>query len=92
MCLTTCMHTARLRELYARIPHSRMASNSSLTNPGSSALDPASVCSMKLTGHVLLHQKVQRGLLREMALVVDRVPPGARGVAGRWLARWASEG
>ena len=53
------------------MPHSRKASNSSLTN-----CVQVGVCSVFGLGEegrgVLLHQSVQRGLLRAVALVVDR--------------------
>ena len=41
---------------------------------------------------VLLHQSVQRGLFRAVALVVDKgCHPAPVGAAGQWLARRAPE-
>ena len=60
-----------LKKLWARMPHSRKASNSSLMKRGSSDPVLASVWAMK-HGRMLLHQAVQGGLLRAMPLVVQR--------------------
>ena len=59
------------RKPWARMPHSRKASNSSFTNCGRVGAG----CGLSLCEEgrgVLLHQAVQRGLLGAVALVVDR--------------------
>jgi hypothetical protein len=58
------------RKPWARMPHSRNASNSSFTNCG---LSPGGGFGLGEEGRgVLLHQPVQRGLLGGVTLVVDR--------------------
>lgn len=62
---------AQAQEAWARMPHSRNASNAYFTNCCRSA--PVSRLCLGDEGRgVLLHQTEQRGLLRAVALVVDR--------------------
>ena len=61
-----------LRKPCARMPYSRKVSNASLMNRGGSSAPGAGFGVGDEVGRVLLHQTVQRGLLRAVALVVAR--------------------
>ena len=54
------------------MPYSRKVSNASLMNRGGSSAPGAGFGVGDEVGRVLLHQTVQRGLLRAVALVVAR--------------------